>query len=191
MYESEVEAIVRDLRWQALNAPLVGIDGPGGSGKSTLARELAERLGAVIVEADDFYRPSGERTRDPTVGGEYDWRRLEAEVLVPVSHGRSARYERYDWASDRLVEWREVPPAAVIVEGVYVLRKELIGYYCYRVWVEARPEVRLRRGLERDGDQARDRWAEWMRSETAYVAAHRPEQQADRRVVGEPGVHDW
>ena len=104
MYEHAVEAIAGDLA--GLKAPLVGVDGPGASGKTTFARELAERLGAAVVRADDFHLPSGERTDG--IGGEYDWRRLEADVLVPLSEGRGARYQRYDWPSDTLAEWCEV-----------------------------------------------------------------------------------
>jgi uridine kinase len=79
-------------------------------------------------------------------------------VLVPLSGGRGARYQRYDWPSDSLAEWREVASdRLVVVEGVYVLRRELRGYYEHRIWIEADRDVRLRRGLERDGEAARER----------------------------------
>lgn len=34
---------------------VVAIDGRSGVGKSTFARDLAERLGAALVEGDDFF----------------------------------------------------------------------------------------------------------------------------------------
>ena len=58
---------------------LVGIDGRGGAGKSTYARELAAQLGdSVVIEFDDFYRPSATRLPpgDPDIGGNFEWRRL-------------------------------------------------------------------------------------------------------------------
>jgi uridine kinase len=192
VYKRDVEAIAHALDVGGFDAPLVGIDGPGGSGKSTLARELTARLDGSMVEADDFYRPEDERKPDRWIGGEYDWRRLESQLLAPLSEGRPARYQRYDWPRDRLGEWCDLrPDRPVVVEGIYVLREELAGYYDYRVWVEAARDVRLRRGLERDGGQARDRWAAWMRQEDAYVASHGPRERADWRVDGNgPGRTD-
>jgi uridine kinase len=68
-----------------------------------------------------------------------------------------------------------------------VLREELVRYYTYRVWVEARRDVRMRRGLKRDGEDARDRWADWMRREDEYIAVHHPDEQANQYVMGDPG----
>ena len=90
---------------------LVGIDGRGGSGKSTLARKLADAdPGVTVVEFDDFYLPSGERESraaagNDEVGGNFDWRRLRAQVLEPLARDEPARYQRYDWPSDALAEW--------------------------------------------------------------------------------------
>src|ERR1700722_6523602 len=61
-----------------LQARLIAIDGRGGSGKSTLARRLAEEWAdTVVVEMDDFYRPTTERVARPEVhGANYDRERL-------------------------------------------------------------------------------------------------------------------
>ena len=73
----------------------------------------------------------------------------------------------------------------MLVEGNYVIRPELRGYYALRIWVEAPYEVRLRRGLARDGEEARARWVEeWMPEEDRYVAASRPADHADVLVDG-------
>jgi uridine kinase len=70
---------------------IVVIDGRGGSGKSTFSRRL-ERAGSdvAVVEMDDFYRPERERLAraaigDSEVGGDFDWRRLRDQVLLPLS----------------------------------------------------------------------------------------------------------
>ena len=48
----------------------------------------------------------------------FDWERLLRDVLVPLSTHSRARYQRYDWVTDALVEWHEVEPRpVVIVEG--------------------------------------------------------------------------
>jgi uridine kinase len=71
------------------DARIVGIDGRGGSGKSTLGRALAAQHGGVVVELDDFYRPSAERHVPPqTHGGNYDLPRVRAQVLAPFLRRR-------------------------------------------------------------------------------------------------------
>lgn len=174
----------------ATAARLVLIDGLGGAGKSVLAEALAGKLEAPVVQGDDFYRPSAERQRSGhgsgAVGASFDWRRLERQVLVPLSRGEDARYQRYYWDSDRLGDWITVSGQdTVVVEGVYLLQKELRRYASVSIWVETPREVRLARGIERDGEAARSRWIdEWMPAEDAYVSAMRPDGAATLAVDG-------
>lgn len=172
---------------------LVAVDGQGGAGKSRWAAALAEALQhhtcAAIVSIDDFFLPSAERPseRPGPIGGDFDWPRLRDEVLVPLRSGRTARFRRYDWQLDALAEAHEVPPrGVVIVEGVYAARRELAALYDLRVWVACPREVRLARGLERDGEEARELWErDWMPAEDRYVSEHRPEELADVVVDGD------
>lgn len=168
---------------------LVGIDGRGGAGKSTFARALAARLSvASVVEFDDFYRPTATRLPpgDSDIGGNFEWRRLRDQVLLPLSRGEEARYRRYDWGSDSMAEWHGVPArGAVVVEGNYSTREELRDLYDFRVWVDAPHDLRLARGLARDGEGARSRWLdEWMPEEERYLSAHEPRLHADLIVDG-------
>ena len=188
---SELAAAIRTLKASA--ARLVLIDGLGGAGKSVLAEALAGELGVPVLQGDDFYRPSAERQRsghDPgAIGTSFDWRRLERQVLAPLSLGEEARYQRYDWDSDCLGDWVTVPRHdIVVVEGVYLLRTELRHYASVSVWVETPRDVRLARGIERDGEAARSRWTdEWMPAEEAYVVAMRPGAAAMLVVDGQGG----
>jgi uridine kinase len=181
-------SLIDAMRAAAANPVLVGIDGPGGAGKTTLARLVKRHAGmpVTIVEGDDFYRTSAERSgRAPGVGEAFDWRRLHDEVLLPLRAGRPARYQRYDWSADRLTGWTVVQPqGAVIVEGVYSLRKELRTCFDVTVWVDAPAELRLARGLERDGEDARDWWLEWMAEEERYRDEQRPDRAAMLRLDG-------
>ena len=172
---------------------LVSIDGQGGSGKSTLARDLARLLpAATVVQFDDFYRPAGERqreTKDDEIGGDFNWRRLRDQVLEPLATGETGRYQRYDWGDDELAEWHTVPPGGVvIVEGTYVTRPELRNYYDLTIWVDTPEDVRLRRGVDRDGEHARARWLnEWMPEDDRAIAAWQPADQVDIVVNGTAG----
>jgi uridine kinase len=146
-----------------------------------------------VVEVDDFFLPSSGRPcggpLEKPIGGDFDWRRLRDQVLEPLRRGQNARYDRYDWVTDELREVGEVPPGrVVIVDGIYSSRRELAALYDMRIWVECPRELRLSRGLERDGETARSRWEEdWMPSEDRYVQEHRPQELADVIVKGDAG----
>jgi hypothetical protein len=49
-------------------------------------------------------------------------------------------------------------------------------------------ELRLRRGLERDGDDARTQWESWMAEEENYRATEHPRERADFVVRGDRGL---
>jgi uridine kinase len=191
---ARVEALVRRSR-----TLLIGIDGPGGSGKSTLARELAGLLDdATIIEFDDFYRSADERrlrSRGDAdeIGGDFDWPRVLGQVLNPLAVNEAARYQRYDWDRDQLAEWHVVAPGGVvIVEGNYSTRDELRVYYDLTIWVDAPYDVRLRRGVERDGEVSRARWVnEWMPQEERYIVACRPAEHVDIVIDGGAASTGW
>ena len=106
--------------------------------------------------------------------------------MAPLSRGQDGRYQRYDWNNDCLGDWVAVPAkGTVVVESVYLLRDQLRHYASVSIWVETPRNVRLARGLERDGEAARKRWVnEWMPAEDAYVSAMRPDVAAMLVVDG-------
>lgn len=155
---------------------IVAIDGAGGAGKSTLAKHVATRLSAQIVCTDDFAS-----WQHPL-----EWSsRLIEQVLDPLSHNQPGRYQRSDWDTRSLAEWHDVPVAAFLVlEGVSCSRAAFAPYLAFRVWVNTPREERLRRGLERDGQDAIGLWREWMACEDEYIDAERPQERADLVVSG-------
>ena len=126
---------------------IVAIDGPGGAGKTTLASQLTEALGgAQVVHTDDF------ASWDDPVDW---WPRLLEQVLEPLARGDTARFRRSRWARVEEEAWVEVAPADfVILEGVSASREAFRPFLTYSIWVEAPADVRLTRGLERDGEGA-------------------------------------
>ena len=172
---------------------MIGIDGAGGSGKTTLARALAKGGGPGIrvVSIDDFYRPSADRSSLPgEVGTLFDWRRLDAQLLEPLSRDEASNYQRYDWSRDCLGEWERVEAGGVvIVEGVTAIRRELRDRYDFRVLVDCRDDVRLARGLARDGEHYRAVWQKtWMPEERRYLSAHVPRDYAHLVIDGSAGT---
>jgi len=187
-----LEEVWRVARLRSAGDPiLIGIDGPGGSGKSDFARRLAGAAGAgvLVVEMDDFYREPGQEADQydtSEAGALFDWRRLLQQVLDPAARGEATSYQRFDWLTQRLADWIDVPnDVALIVEGVTTLRRELRSLFTLRIWVAAPRDVRLARGVARDGAGERWKWEDvWMPAEDHYRVTHRPEQDVDMVVDG-------
>jgi uridine kinase len=157
---------------------IVAIDGLGGSGKSTLAEHLSIALGgAEIIHTDDF--ASWENPIDW-------WPQLIENVLEPVARNEMVRFQRSPWQAGNDAEWVEFrPDNFVILEGVTAAREAFAPYLTYAIWVEAPESLRLRRGLERDGQSARKQWELWMADEASYQSRERPEERADLVIRGD------
>jgi uridine kinase len=155
---------------------IVAVDGCGGAGKSTFAARLGERLDAPVVSTDEFASWSHP----------LDWYpRVISELLMPLADGRAATYRRSEWGGGESVEVTVPPVPILVLEGVSSSRRAFDEYLAFRIWVETDRAERLRRGLERDGEQLRDQWLEWMASEDTYVADEHPQDRADIVIRGD------
>jgi hypothetical protein len=97
-----------------------------------------------------------------------------------LRRGRPGRFQRYDWSTGRFAEWVDVPvPAVLLIEGCGAGRRAGDPVVSLRVWVEAPAELRLARGLARDGEAARAHWEAWMVAEQRHFAEQRSRQHAD------------
>lgn len=163
---------------QRPGTPVLCVDGPAGSGKTTLAAAVAAAVpGARVVHMDDLFEGwSGLPQVDRQLAG----------LLGPLAEDRPGRYRRWDWHADAWAEQHVVEPGAlVVVEGV--------GSGCWRspdllVWVEAPRELRLRRGLERDGEAFAPYWEQWAADEQRLFARERTRERADLLVDGRDGT---
>jgi uridine kinase len=158
---------------------LVCVDGPAGSGKTTFAARLATAVGpgAAVLHMDDFYAGW---TLDGAAA------RLAAGVLDPLAAGRPGAYHAYDWASARFSPGTTaVPPVPVlVVEGCGSSPRAADAWTTLRIWLEAPPDLRLARGLERDGVGLEPEWRAWQRLESAEFAREDTRARADLRVDG-------
>jgi uridine kinase len=144
----------------------VGIGGHGASGKSTLARRIAGELADIqIVATDSFWN-----------GTQFDLDRLRTEVVDVLLTGDVAVYDEWDCATKQLRPGRSVAPTGVaIIEGVCALHQMFRDDLAVRIWIDAPEDVRLARGVERDGEASRDTWVDvWMPNEAAYVRRDDP-----------------
>jgi uridine kinase len=156
---------------------LVCVDGPAGSGKTTLARGIAIAApDTAVVHMDDLYEGWDGL---PTVDAQL------ASMLQPLSQGRIGRYRRWDWHAGRWAEQVEVRPAPLLViEGVGSGSLVAAPFTTLLVWVDAPYDLRMRRGIERDGDDFAPYWESWATAEEEHFARHRTRERADLRVDG-------
>jgi uridine kinase len=164
---------------------LVCVDGPAGSGKTTLgaalrraARDLLSADGTVaLVHMDNAYAGWG--------GLETGMATVATSVVEPLRHGRPGRYRRFDWHVMAFAEEHVVTPVDVlVVEGVGSGAAAYDDAITSLVWVEAPADVRLDRGLARDGELLRNHWLVWREAEEAMFARERTRDRADVVVDG-------
>jgi uridine kinase len=167
---------------------LIAVDGRAGAGKTTFTTRLRRFLpGAVVIEVDDFLDWS-----------DLDnwWPRLENEALAPLLAGDPARFRTRDWNTDPLGKsldgWCDLGPAqTIIVEGVTSSRVAIAHRLSMSFWVEAPRNVRMARGIARDGEAMTRFWQTWMQLEDEFFVRDDARGRATYLIAGEPAVlHD-
>ena len=72
-----------------------------------------------------------------------------------------------------------------MIEGCYSLIQELESYYDFKIWIESPRDLRLSRGIERDGEEKRHLWEElWMPAEEFYIKSQKPMDEVDLIIDG-------
>ena len=155
---------------------VVAIDGPSGSGKTTLAKGVADALeghGSVEVVHMDLIFPGWDGLAEaPGL--------LTTQVLEPIAQGHPAAYRTWSWVRDEWHGTRSVAPSRfLVVEGCGCSVEPAGAYAAVRVFVEADRELRMRRGIARDGETYRPHWERWAVQEARLYAADGTRQRAD------------
>ena len=176
---SDPGRVAREVADRVLAAPptlgpgrLVCVDGPAGSGKTTLAGHLADLVpGARVVHCDELLQ---------------GWRGLPGlsasveALLRPLASGDVGRWRRWDWLADGWAETHDVEPGGLLVlEGVGSWSPAVADLVGVLVWVEVASQVRLARGLARDGEAMREHWETWRLDEDDLFARHDTRAHAD------------
>lgn len=155
------------------NKLIMAIDGSSAAGKSTLAAVLAERYGAVVFHADDFFLRPEQRTAERLneAGGNMDRERLKAEVLESLSKGERVTYRAFDCRTMSLKEPVSVEPGRLnIIEGAYSMHPDLESYYGFSVFLDIDPETQRQRILKRnDSAKAEMFFSRWIPMEKRYI----------------------
>ena len=164
---------------------VVAIDGPSGSGKTDFTAALARRLGSAhVVHMDDLY-PGWEGLQQAVTN-------LHDQVLAPLTRGAHSAYRQWDWAADRYAQWHSLPATnLLLVEGVGSGARPGADLESALIWLEADRDVRLRRGIDRDGDSYRPHWRRWAASEDALFALDGTRGRADLIVNTSGSTQGW
>ncbi len=114
-------------------------------------------------------------------------------ILLPLAEGRAGSYRRFDWVADEFAEEHVVEPSPLLVlEGVGSGTRAHADLCTVLVWVDAPEDLRMVRGIERDGEGFRVQWQAWAESEQRVFERERTWARADVRVDGtgaaQPGV---
>lgn len=150
---------------------LICIDGLAGAGKSTLATTLADATGAPLISSDELLEGwSGL----PGLGATIE------RLLRPLATGQPSTWRRWDWHASAWAESHPVAPSPLlIVEGVGSGAAAYDDLITTLVWIEADREVRLARGLARDGEHMRPEWVQWLDDEDEIHARDRTRSRAN------------
>ena len=193
----------------------VAVDGPPAAGKTTLADELAVLLrtrGRDVIRAttESFHLPRAQRYRRGEFSPEanyhdsFDYGALRRVLLAPLGPDGDRRYQPavYDFDTDTALS----PPvttapadAVLLLDGVFLLRPELLDRWDLSILVSAAFERILDRALIRDlarlGSAAEvDRRfrTRYIPAQELYFATARPADHADIIVHNdEPWRPEW
>ncbi len=162
---------IKNLISQKSNA-VIAIDGCCASGKTTLAQKLAEKIGAQIIHADDFFLPVEMRTAErlEMPGGNIHFERFVEEVINGIKSGKPFEYRIFSCKIGRYDGTKTIDPSKpIIIEGAYSLRPEFSDIYDLKIFLTVDSETQLDRILKRNGKEALEIFkSKWIPFENRY-----------------------
>ena len=150
---------------------VMAIDGKCTSGKTTLAAQLAEIYDCNVFHMDDFFLRPEQRTHDrfAEVGGNVDYERFKAEVLIPLQAGQPFSYRPFDCSTFTLADPVCVTPKKLnIIEGTYSHHPYFGGPYDMKILLTVDEEAQRQRILQRPAFLHKRFFEEWIPMENQY-----------------------
>ena len=140
---------------------IIGIAGGTGSGKTTVVKKIVEALPphfVAVVPLDSYYNDTSHMTEEERRAinfdhpDAFDWKLLIKQI-GELRAGKAIEQPTYSYLiSNRLPETVHVDPKPVIIiEGIMtLLNKKLRDLMDLKVFVDADPDERLIRNIQRD-----------------------------------------
>lgn len=185
----ETKERIQQLIEEKGSTVLVALDGRSGTGKSTIAKQLAESLGGVEINSDNFWSGGSNNEWDMKTPKEksdqaIDWKRLKTDVLLPLLAGKAARWRSFDWEKGEGLSPTEIinnPSQLIILDGAYSSRPELQDLIDLSILVEVSDDHnRRQRLIERESEEYMKDWhGRWDVAEDYYFSTVRPREVFD------------
>jgi uridine kinase len=178
----------------------IAIDGVDGAGKTTLANALAPLVAAkgrpvIRASVDDFHNPKsvryarGRYSPDGFYLDSYDYDSFHRLLLEPLSPEGSGQYaaKRFDLDNDQPFDLhlqQAGPTAALIVDGIFLHRRELRSCWDLSIFLTVDFDISLPRGAARGPsfdaiDPTSPPHQRYVGGQRRYLAECDPKQQAD------------
>lgn len=173
---------------------VVSIDSGSGAGKTALSAEAASRVGATVIQCDDFFRATVSNDEWDTYTAEQrcrlciDWQRMRHEALLPLLAGGIAQYHPFSFSSGSGLALQRVtlkPSKVILLDGIYSSLPELSDLVHFTVLVDVSPELRRQRHNHRENTDDLEWHARWDPAEDYYFTVIRPPSAFDLIVVNE------
>ena len=194
------ERILDDIkkRKRADKAFVVGINGIDGAGKTKFAEAFEEFLIArnhktQMISTDDFhntqaYRYAGDNQADNYYHRSFNIDLVVEKLLLPLrqKNAFAIKFTLLDWRTDKYdVEktYSFSQKTIVILEGVFLFRKEMSPHIDYKIFLEIPFEESKRRALFRDATiskaELRKYDEKYLPAQRKYLAKFPPSETAD------------
>ncbi|KXY31041.1 uridine kinase [Bacillus cereus] len=144
----------------------VGVNGITASGKTTFANELAEEMknrGVQVTRAsiDDFHNPrviryaQGKESARGYYEDAHNYTAFKERLLKPLGPNGNLQYETisHNLITDMSVHNTPLvasPTMVLIVDGTFLLKKEIEYLFDYKIFVDTDFEIARNRGAERE-----------------------------------------
>ncbi|MGH0486955.1 AAA family ATPase [Bacillus mycoides] len=140
----------------------VGVNGITASGKTTFANELAEEMknrGVQVTRAsiDDFHNPrviryaQGKESARGYYEDAHNYTAFKERLLKPLGPNGNLQYETISHNLITDIPVHNKPPNMVlIVDGTFLLKKEIEYLFDYKIFVDTDFEIARKRGANRE-----------------------------------------
>lgn len=124
---------------------IIAISGFGGCGKTSLANYLSAKIKAAIVPVDAFNKRISQYSNWDLM----DYKRLENDVINPFKLGANPFTYANDIGEGTVNNIIVKHYGRLIIEGVGLLRANLMKYFDCSIWVDCPLDVAVARGKKR------------------------------------------